>query len=129
MRLKSNIQGSTVVKRHTAWASVTCLAIGLEIFAIDGFCENTGAGGFTYSPWAAKKKGMRKGVVKNGIFKRSGDVLLSHHGCKILWPVFAGRNDKFFHCNKSREMNLKEKWRVDKLPPVFRTGLTAGREL
>jgi len=36
-------------------------------------------------------------VVRNGIFKRSGNMLLSYNRIKILGAVLACRNNKFIH--------------------------------
>jgi hypothetical protein len=39
----------------------------LNIFAVDGLCQNTGTGGFAHTPRTAKQKGMRQLIVADGI--------------------------------------------------------------
>jgi hypothetical protein len=66
-------------------------------FAVDGFGQNPGAGGFAYAAGAAKQKGLGQVLRANGILQRGGDVLLPHHASERDWAVFTGRNDEIFH--------------------------------
>ena len=92
-----NIHGSALVERHAGMAAVASLAIGLRRLTIDGFGQDAGTGGFTYTPWAAKQKSMRQVVIADGIFQRSGNVFLPHNCIKGLGTVFSGRDNEFFH--------------------------------
>jgi hypothetical protein len=84
-----DIQGSTLIKGYTGMTLITGFSVIARILAIDGLGEYPGAGGLTHSPWAAKQEGMRQLLVLNGIFKGSGNMALTHHGGKILGPVFS----------------------------------------
>jgi hypothetical protein len=63
-----DIQGCAFVKCSAAMAFITCFTIGLEVFAINGFGENSGTGGFSNTSWPAKKKGMGKSILPDSIF-------------------------------------------------------------
>ena len=76
---------------------VTSLAIGLEVFAVDGFGKDACTSRFAHAPRTAKQKGMRQMIVPNGVFQRSGNVLLPYDCVKRLGPVFACGDDEFFH--------------------------------
>lgn len=76
---------------------VAGFAVGLQIFAVDGFGQDTGTGGFTYAPRAAKQKSMCELLITDGIFQRSSNVRLTDYGREMLGTVFSGGNDKFIH--------------------------------
>jgi len=65
------------------------LALGQLLFAVDGLCQDPCAGGFTYSTWTAKQKGMCKLMIADGIFKGGCNVLLPHHRIERLGPVLS----------------------------------------
>ncbi len=68
---------------------ITGFTIGCAVFAVDGLCQDAGAGGFTHSPRTTKQEGMGQLVVIDGILQRGGDMGLPHHGGKILRTVFS----------------------------------------
>jgi hypothetical protein len=72
----------------------------LQIFAVDGFGQNTGTGCFAHPSWSAKQKGMRQGAVSDRIFERSGNMLLTHHRAKGLGPILTSRYNKLFHAEQ-----------------------------
>ena len=78
-------------------ALVAGFAIGLQVFAVDGFCQNAGAGGFAHTSWPTKKKRMRQVIALNGILKGRCDMLLAYNRIKGLRAVFTGRNNEFIH--------------------------------
>ena len=63
-----NIERTAIVERHTAGTFIAGFAIILQVFAVDGFGQNTGTGGFAHTPWTTKQKGMRQRVVADRIF-------------------------------------------------------------
>lgn len=69
-----NIQRDAFVKRDAGMAFVTGFSVRLRVFAIDGFGQYPGAGGFTDTPGTAEKKGMRKLVIADRILQGGGDV-------------------------------------------------------
>ncbi len=60
------------------------------------FCQNTGTSCLSNTPGAAKKKGLCKVVVGDGIFKGIGNSLLAHHIFKGLRTIFTCRYYKRF---------------------------------
>ena len=79
---------------------VTSLPIRTHIFAIDGLCQDPGAGSFADAPGAAKKESVRQLAIFNGVFQGGSDMGLAHNGRKILGPVFSGGNDELVHFSK-----------------------------
>lgn len=83
---------------------VACFAIGLDAFAIDGFCEDPGAGGFTNASRSAKQEGVCKLFIFDGVLKSGGDMALAHYGVESLRPVFPGRNNEFLHSGEGSKI-------------------------
>ncbi len=79
---------------------ITSLAIRAHIFAIDGLCQDPGAGRLTHPPGAAEQKSMRQLAIFDGVFQGSGDMGLAHNRRKILGPVLSGADDEFVHFSK-----------------------------
>lgn len=95
-----DIERAAFVEGNAGVTLVAGLAIGLEIFAVDGFCQDTGTGSFSHTAWTAEQKGMRKLVIADGVFECGGNVGLSYYCRKVLWSVFTGRNDKILHIQR-----------------------------
>ena len=79
---------------------ITGLAIRAEVFAIDGLCQDPGAGRFADPPGAAEEKSVRQLAISDGVFQGSGDMGLAHNGRKILGPVLPGADDESVHFSK-----------------------------
>ena len=92
-----NIERSSIVETHATVAGIACLAIGLKVFAIDGFGQNAGTGGFSHAPRTAKQESMSQGTLPDCIFERGGNMLLPDYRTKILWTVLEGGYNKLFH--------------------------------
>jgi hypothetical protein len=76
---------------------ITSLTVGGYFFAVDGFCEDPGAGCFTHPSWSAEKKCMCEVFLPDGIAQSSGDMGLSHDRVKGLWAILSGGNNEFIH--------------------------------
>lgn len=67
------------------------LYIGRGVFAVDGFGEDTGAGGFAHTARTAKQVRMRQVVVPDRVFEGGSDMLLPHNRIKCLRTVLTRR--------------------------------------
>ena len=55
-------------------ANITGFSVGGGVFAINGFCQYSGAGCLSYTSWTTKQKSMRKLLIPNSIFQCCGDM-------------------------------------------------------
>ena len=69
----------------------------LRVKAVDGLCEDTGAGSLTYSSRTAKQIRMRQVILTNSVLQRLRERLLTHYRLKGLRPVFPRRYYIIFH--------------------------------
>jgi len=76
------------------------LSIRADVFAIDGLCQDPGAGRFADAPGAAEEESVSQLAISDGVFQGSRDMGLAHNGRKILWPVLPGADDEFIHFSK-----------------------------
>ena len=79
---------------------IASLPIRANVFAIDGLCQDPGAGSFADPPGAAEEESVRQLAVFDGVFQGSGDMGLADHRREVLGPVFSGRNDELIHFSK-----------------------------
>eukprot|EP00388_Colpodella_angusta_P022862 GDKJ01058438.1.p2 GENE.GDKJ01058438.1~~GDKJ01058438.1.p2 ORF type:complete len:236 (-),score=-10.76 GDKJ01058438.1:489-1196(-) len=84
------VEGCIVAEALAGSTGTAGFYISRRVFAIDGLCQYTGAGSFTHTTRTAKQIRMRQMIVANGIFERSGNVLLPHNRIKGLRAVFTG---------------------------------------
>jgi hypothetical protein len=112
-----NIQRGAFIKGNAGMTGITGFPIGAGVFAVNGFGQNTGAGGFAHSPRPTKQKSMCQLVVADGIFQCGGDMCLPHHGFKYLRTVLTCRYDKLIHkgCKDNPIRGELSKMRVGKL--------------
>jgi len=74
-----DIKRPLLIEGLTRLALVTCVKAVLGIQAVDGFCEDTCAGGLTYSSRPAEEVRMRQPVLTNGVLQGLRERLLPHH--------------------------------------------------
>ena len=92
-----NVEGVAILERLARCANPASLAVGLQIFAINGFGEDARAGSFAYATRPAEQKRLRQLVIFDGVFERVGDMLLSDNTFESCRAVFACRNNKIIH--------------------------------
>jgi hypothetical protein len=63
-----DVERRALIERNAGMAFITGFSVGLQVFAVDGFCENACAGSFAHSARSAKEKCMRELVVLYGVF-------------------------------------------------------------
>lgn len=97
--IRSGIQlvdakGCAILKRLTRFATATRFGRGATLLAIDGFSQNTGAGGFTNPTRSAKQKSLCQLIGFNGIFERVGNVALANYTLKSYRRYFRAETIK-----------------------------------
>lgn len=92
-----NVQRALFVEGQATFAFIARLAVGQWVQAVDGFGKDARTGSFAHSARAAEQIGMRQFVLRNGIFQRSGQRLLSDNRVERRRTVFSGRNNIFSH--------------------------------
>jgi len=102
------IQRSAFVEGHAGTAFVAGFSIGQAVFAIDGFGQYPGAGGFAHTPGAAEQKSMRKLFVFYRILQCCGDMALPYYRIEGLRTILSGRNNEFLHACNLRKVSRKD---------------------
>ena len=69
---------------------VAGLTIGLEVFTVDCFGQDTCTGSFSDTSGTAEQEGVCQLIIADGVFERSGNVRLTYYCRKVLWSVFTG---------------------------------------
>ena len=78
-----NVERGAVIEGNTGLAGITGLAV-FWVLAIDGFCQDAGAGGLAHTPRTAKQKCMRQLLIPDGIPQGGGDYMMGHR-CAGEW--------------------------------------------
>ena len=83
-----DIETAALVEAAARFALVAGLAVD-RCEAVDGLCEDAGAGGFSDASRAAEEVCMGEVVADYGVFQRGGNMGLSHNrieGCRTVFP-------------------------------------------
>ena len=85
-----DIERRILIEGNTGVALAARFKVRSRMFAVDCFCQNTGASGFSYATRAAKQKRLCQFAGRQGFFQRFRHLLLSDHIQKPGRAVFAG---------------------------------------
>ena len=84
-----DIKRSLLVESFATLALVTCVKPVLRVKTVDGLCEDTCTGRFTYPSRTAKQIRVRQMVLTNSVLQRLRQCLLAHYRLKGLRPVLS----------------------------------------
>ena len=84
-----DVERSIVVEGTARLAFVAGLHVLGRVEAVDGLGHDACAGGLAYASRTAKQKGLRQGVVADGVFQGVGDGALAYDGVEGHRPVFS----------------------------------------
>lgn len=95
-----DVEGGPEVKTLATVAGVAGFVVFGAVLAVDGFGQDTGAGGFADPTRAAEQKRLCQVVGGDGVFEGIGDVGLSHDRAEGRGAVFSGGYDEIFHSRR-----------------------------
>ena len=85
------------MKRLARSTNPAGFTIGLQVFAIDGFGQDTRTGSFAHAARPAEQKRLRQLVIFDGVFERICNMLLTYNTFESCRAVFACRNNEIIH--------------------------------
>lgn len=84
-----NIKRPLLVEGLTTLALIAGIVTVLRVKTVNGLCEDTCAGGLTYSSRSAEQIRMRQSVLTNGVLQGLRERLLTHYRLKSLRSVLS----------------------------------------
>lgn len=92
-----NIETCIFIEGCTAVTFIAGLKLSSELPAVEGLCQNSGAGSLTHTAGTAKEEGLRKMLTLQCILECLRHVLLPYNVFETLGSIFTGRDDKLAH--------------------------------